>query len=71
MVEHQRYDLIITMARVGSIDGTRFAARLKEYDPSIPVVLLAFDIGELEQIRRDGQIDQVDHTFLWTARIGA
>jgi hypothetical protein len=30
------------------------------------VVLLAFDIGELEQIRRSGRIDEVDHTFLWT-----
>jgi CheY-like chemotaxis protein len=66
LIEHQRFDLIITMARVGSIDGTRFAARIKEHDPSTPVVLLAFDIGELEQIRRDGQIEQVDHTFLWT-----
>lgn len=66
LVEHQRFDLIITMARVGSIDGTRFAARIKEHDPSTPVVLLAFDIGELEQIRRDGLIEQVDHTFLWT-----
>ncbi|RKZ11698.1 hypothetical protein DRQ32_05350 [bacterium] len=66
LVEHQHVDLIITMVRVGSIDGTRFAARIKEHDPSTPVVLLAFDIGELEQIRRDGNIEEVDYTFLWT-----
>lgn len=67
LAEHHRFDLIITMARVGSMDGVRLASRLKAIDDSSPVVLLAFDIGELERLKQATQHDRaVDHIFLWS-----
>ncbi len=66
VIEHHHFDLIITMGRVGSMDGLRFGQRVKEIDATTPVVLLAFDIGELESLRREGPLDGVDHMFLWS-----
>lgn len=67
LAEHQRFDLIITMSRVGSLDGLRLAKRLKSIDSSTPIVLLAFDLGELERLKEETQTEHaVDHVFLWS-----
>lgn len=67
LAEHQRFDLVITMSRVGSLDGLRLARRLKTIDSSTPIVLLAFDLGELERLKQETRSDDaVDHIFLWS-----
>ena len=66
LVEHHRFDLVITMTRVGTLDGMRLAERLKAIDPSTPVVLLAFDLGELERLRQEHDHSPVDHIFHWS-----
>ena len=35
VIEHQHFDLIITMARVGSMDGMHFGVKVKEIDASV------------------------------------
>lgn len=65
-VERQQFDLVITTSRIGTLDGLRLGRRLKEIDPACPVVLLAFDIGELQRLTAERQADAVDHVFLWS-----
>ena len=60
-----RYDLIITMARLPDMDPLEFGRKVKEAQPSLPVVLLLMDRGDLSQFHIAGNYDSVDKVFLW------
>lgn len=66
ILEEQEVGLVITMAQAGGVDGATLAQRVREVRPDTPVVLLAFDIGELERLRRERPMDAVDQMFLWS-----
>lgn len=62
---HFRFDLIISMPRVGDMDVVEFSKRVKEVQPDLPVVLLAYNTRELLQIQSRNDRKTIDRIFTW------
>lgn len=60
----ERFDLIITMYNVGD-DVFAFAARMKEYQKDVPIVLLTAYSKEIYRRMEDMDRSAVDYTFCW------
>ncbi len=60
-----RFNLIITAVNVGDMDAVELAERVRKEGLDIPVVLLAYDGGELSEYmtRRDTSV--LERVFLW------
>ena len=60
-----RFNLIITAVNVGDMDAVELARRVREEGLEIPVILLAYDGGELSEYmaRRDTSV--LERIFLW------
>ena len=61
-----RFDLVITMARLGDMDPLEFGRRVKRMQPALPVVLLLTDPGDIPVYHRPGADRGIDKVFLWT-----
>ena len=66
LIRQRRFDLVITMVRLADMDVNAFGKSVKEADPSMPVVLLAFTEAELRQFPGSVDPESVDRVFLWT-----
>ena len=62
---HEHFDLVITSLHIGDMDAPELATRVHVIDPSLPVVLLAFDNRELTDYRSRHDMSPLDRTFLW------
>ncbi len=64
-IQSEHFDLVITMVRVGSMRLEMFTGKIKEIDPELPVVVLAYTSRDLEVLRKEGKLESVDRTFIW------
>ena len=60
-----QFNLIVTAVNVGDMDAAELAARVKEEGLDIPVVLLAYDGGELAEFMANHDTRSLDRIFLW------
>jgi CheY-like chemotaxis protein len=60
-----RFDLIVTSLHVGDMDGLELARRVREADPELPIVLLAYSDRELTDFRAGRDTSALDGVFLW------
>lgn len=67
-IESQHFDLVLTMTRIGDMDATQLAQRAKAMRPDLPVMVLGYNVRELERITElpDCPIDRV---FIWTGDV--
>ena len=63
LLKQRRFDLVITMARVGSMKVHEFGMKVKRISADLPVVLLAYNTRELSTIHSGRG---VDHIFVWS-----
>jgi len=63
LLKERRFDLVITMARVGSMKVHEFGMKVKRISSDLPVVLLAYNTRELSTIHSGRG---VDHIFVWS-----
>ncbi len=63
LVSSRRFDLAITMSKVGMMDVYELARRLKEIGGNIPVVMLSQNTRELATLRTGEGIDRI---FVWS-----
>lgn len=59
------YDLVISMLRIGAMNIREFGARVKEIQPNLPVLLLAFNSRELNQLDLK-HLPGIDRVFVWS-----
>ncbi|MGD0309646.1 MAG: PEP/pyruvate-binding domain-containing protein [Acidobacteriota bacterium] len=59
-----RFDMILTMMRVGNMDVIEFAREVKKISPALPVILLAYNLLDVERLRAEN-FAGIDHVFLW------
>ncbi len=64
-VGESRFDLVISMPRIGGMDVLEFSRRMKAIASALPVVILAYDAHELGQLQTRAGLDAVDRIFLW------
>lgn len=65
-LKEQRYDLILTMARLADTDVNDFGRRVKRLRPGRPVVVLALDIEEILRPGFEFDPKAIDGAFMWT-----
>jgi len=68
LMKKRKFDLVIAMARVGRIDIGEFARAAKKLHPEAPVVLLAYNMLDIQRLGEKGRKD-IDRTFLWTGDV--
>ena len=65
LLRGQKFDLVITMARVGRMDVWEFAAEAKRIAPELPFFMLAYDTPELERLLPQLDDSPLDRIFIW------
>ena len=60
------YDLVISMLRIGAMNIREFGSRVKELQPDLPVLLLAFNARELNLLGDVSALPGVDRVFVWS-----
>lgn len=65
LLESQRFDLVISMLRVGSVTADRMARALKSRHPGIPFVVMAHNPRDYQEFRDAGLLEEVDYSFIW------
>lgn len=60
-----RFDMVITSLRVGEMDATELARRLRGAGSRVPVILLAYSNRELTDFRASHDLGLLDRVFLW------
>jgi hypothetical protein len=66
LIDVRRFDLVITMSRLGDMEATRLAREIKEITLDLPVYNLAFNPRELAHIRSAEDASFIDRYFLWS-----
>lgn len=65
LLREQKFDLVITMRRLGELDPWAFAKRVKQIQ-DIPVILLLNNTSELHYYRKETSSDKlIDKVFVW------
>jgi CheY-like chemotaxis protein len=65
LLEERKFDLVITMRRLGEINPSKFADQVKRIQ-DIPVVLLLNNSSELQYLSHKSlENSNIDHTFVW------
>lgn len=60
-----RFNLIITAVNVGDMDAVELVRRVREEGLDIPVILLAYDGGELSEYMAHTDTSALERIFLW------
>jgi CheY-like chemotaxis protein len=60
-----RFNLIVTAVNVGDMDAAELAEKVKQAGLDIPVVLLAYDGGELAEFMANRDTSALERVFLW------
>ena len=61
----EKFDLVIAMYNTGGADVFSFAARMKETDPSVPIVLLTSFSREINRRVEESDTSAIDYIFCW------
>ncbi len=69
LLEQRRFDLVITMTRLGDMAVSALARAIKQRRPDLPVVLLTFNTHELPRLAALTAPDGIDRVFLWTGDV--
>jgi len=64
-LEKRDFDLVITMMRLGDMDAFDFGRQVKERFDNLPVILLAYNTRELEQVLERHTGKEIDRVFVW------
>jgi Pyruvate phosphate dikinase, AMP/ATP-binding domain len=66
LMDFRRFDLVITMTRLGDMMASELAGAIKEKSPDLQVINLAFNPRELAHIQAADRDGNIDRYFLWS-----
>ena len=69
MVDGRRFDLVITMSRLGDMSSVELAHAIKDLRPRLQVFSLAFNPRELTFLREADADRVIDRYFLWNGDV--
>jgi CheY-like chemotaxis protein len=65
VIKNEKFDLIIVVMRLGDMDPFTFGRLVKEIDPLLPVIGLAFNTPELKRLLEIDDGTAVERIFVW------
>ncbi len=69
LINTRPFDMVITMSRLGDMDATVLAARIKKDKPELPVFSLSFNPRELQHLQDLDSDSSIDRFFLWNGDV--
>jgi len=63
--EERRFSLLIISPRMGDMNVLEFTKRIKQVNPAIPVIMLAYNNREVTKLVEDWDTSSIDKIFLW------
>jgi CheY-like chemotaxis protein len=69
LMKARKFDMVITMSRLGDMEAQDLAHQLKQDDPKLPVFNLAFNPRELQHLRERDRDSHIDRYFLWSGDV--
>ena len=66
MLSDRAYDMVIVMMRIADMDPLTFSQEVKENYLNKPVILLAFDESEIQDIDKNDINRSIDKIFIWS-----
>ncbi len=64
-IRSRRFDLIITMLRLGDMDIAAFGQAVRDINPQLPVVLLIANEWDLRRVQQRGSGLNVNNAYVW------
>ena len=65
VIKKEKFDLVIMVMRLGDMDPFSFGRLVKEIDPELPVIGLAFNTPELKRLLEIDDGTSVERIFIW------
>jgi CheY-like chemotaxis protein len=69
LLETRRFDLVLTMSRLGDLQAVELADRIKKHRADLPVYALVLNPRELQLLRTQNTAGSVDRVFLWSGDV--
>ena len=64
LLEARRFDLVITMSRLGDLQAAELACKVKNRQPDLPVYVLVLNPRELQHMQLQCEAGEIDRVFL-------
>jgi CheY-like chemotaxis protein len=65
----RRYNLIVASLELGDMNAAQLATAVKKTGRDVPVVVLAYDYGEVKDFRARNPVTDIERTFLWQGNV--
>ncbi|NCQ34764.1 histidine kinase [bacterium] len=69
LISTRPFDMVITMSRLGAMDASTLASRIKEEHKDLPVFSLSFNPRELQHLKERDRDSAIDRFFLWNGDV--
>jgi CheY-like chemotaxis protein len=69
LLEAHRYDMVVTMTRLGDMSAAELACRIRERVAEVPIYTLAFSPRELQHLQESDSRGCIDRCFLWNGDV--
>jgi CheY-like chemotaxis protein len=65
----RRYNLIVASLELGDMNAAQLAHAIKQAGLDVPVVVLAYDYGEVKDFRARNPVTAIERIFLWQGNV--
>jgi len=65
LIKREKFDLIVAVMRLGDMDPFAFGRQVKEIDPGLPVIGLAYNTPELKRLLDMDDGSALERIFVW------
>jgi hypothetical protein len=69
LLEARRFDLVLSMSRLGDMQATDLAARVKGRMPDLPVYVLVLNPRELQHVQQQSEDGEINRVLLWNGDV--
>jgi len=69
LLEARRFDLVITMSRLGDLQAAELACRIKARQPDLPIYVLVLNPRELQHVQAQCETGEINRVFLWNGDV--
>jgi len=69
LLEARRFDLVLTMSRLGDLQAADLACKIKDRQPDLPVYVLVLNPRELQHVQTQCSAGHINRVFLWNGDV--